>query len=71
LVFEYIYSLTQRLEEASAASVYTSAVYSYLRSILTAGMTRSFFISLNSDTPRDLSWYYGIMMLWYYDVVVL
>jgi hypothetical protein len=41
LVFEYIY-LTQRLEEASAASVYTSALHSYLRSILTAGMPGPF-----------------------------
>ena len=29
------------------------------------------FIALNSDTPRDLSWCYDIMVLWCYDIMVL
>ena len=59
LVFEYIFSRIAT-GKASAASVYTSALHSYLRSILTAEMPRSFFIALNYEL-REIC--LGIMVL--------
>ena len=72
LVFEYIFSRIAT-GKASAASVYNFPLHSYLRSILTAGMPRS-FLSLwimNSERFVLVLWYYGIMVLWYYGVMVL
>ena len=72
LVFEYISRISTG--EASAASVYTSAVHSYLRSILTAEMPSVIFIALNyefREICRMILWYYGIMVLWYYGIMVL